>query len=194
MVGMQKQKRYIESKYKIDLEEMEAMTKSKWKKQIKHKIQEHIEKEARKREKYMKKLRHQTEDQFNRKEYLRKLGIKKSNTVMRRRLEMIDIGNNYGRGRKCKCGEKETLEHIVVCKAVRKEMKPEIRKEWLYETEDTEKMEATSQWIETYLEKREREEKDQQIKKSRKKTKAHMGRSNQNQYNQYYQYFSDNTD
>ena len=30
-----------------------------------------------------------------------------------RRLEMLDIGNNSGTDRKCECGEKVEIEHVI---------------------------------------------------------------------------------
>ena len=29
---------------------------------------------------------------------------------------MMDVDNNYGRQRKCHCGEKETTGHVIQCK------------------------------------------------------------------------------
>ena len=44
------------------------------------------------------------------------MGIKEVSETLMRRLEMTDIGNNWGKERKCKCGEKETTEHLIECK------------------------------------------------------------------------------
>ncbi len=38
------------------------------------------------------------------------MGIKEASQTIKRRLEMIDIGNNFGKGRICSCGQKETSE------------------------------------------------------------------------------------
>jgi len=40
-------------------------------------------------------------DQFNRKEYLKRMRLRKSNKILRRRLEMTDLGNKYGKKRVC---------------------------------------------------------------------------------------------
>ena len=42
--------------------------------------------------------------------------LKEAKNLLRTKLEMNDIGNNWGKERKCgKCDEKETTEHILVC-------------------------------------------------------------------------------
>ncbi len=57
-------------------------------------------------------MRHQADQKFERKRYLKE---KKIGEGSKRRLEMLDIKNNMGNGRKCKCGEKDTSEHLITC-------------------------------------------------------------------------------
>ena len=56
--------------------------------------------------------------------------------------------NNYGKQRKCHCGEKETTEHIQ-CKQVEKER---LKKEWLEETVDIGIIRTVNRWLEEYIE------------------------------------------
>ena len=48
---------------------------------------------------------------------------------------MIDIGNTFGKGRKCECGERETAEHLLKCL----EGTENLETEWIRETDDIEK-------------------------------------------------------
>jgi len=48
-----------------------------------------------------------------------------SREVLKRRLEMTDIGNNYGQKRMCICGSADSAEHIVECGEVIKSDKKE---------------------------------------------------------------------
>ena len=55
-------------------------------------------------------MRHQTNKGFQRKGYLREMGVREASTTLRRRLEMLDLGNNLGNDRKCKkCNVKEDI-------------------------------------------------------------------------------------
>ena len=69
---------------------------------------------------------------------------------MRRRLEMIDIGNNFGKGRLCECGEKETTEHIFKCL----EGTENLEMEWIRETNDIEKIRKVNYFLEGIIEQR----------------------------------------
>jgi len=120
------------------------MTKREWKKQVKEKIK-HVEQRSKEKETSMKKLKPQKGGQFNRKEYLKRMGLKISREVPKRKLEMTDIENNYGQRKMCICGSAETAEHIVECRKVMKEMGRGIEKEWLKETVNTEKIGRTTE-------------------------------------------------
>ena len=71
------------------------------------------------------------------------MGIEEASKTMRRRLEMINIGNNMGNGIVCECGEKETSEHIVECRG-----KKEVKVEWLKETDDLRKIRSMNALLE----------------------------------------------
>ena len=58
------------------------------------------------------------------------MGIKEASRTIIRRLEMLDIGNNFGKEKRCICGEKETTEHLIICE----NQKEKIQKEWIKET------------------------------------------------------------
>ena len=126
----------IAGKLGIQLEWIDTMAKAKFMKEVKKRIEERIGKEMREKEEKYKKMRHQIEQGFGRKKYLMEMGIKEASDTIRRRLEMIDIGNNLGKNRKCKkCNTKETIEHMIECRRSGLE-KNKIIKEWLKETED----------------------------------------------------------
>ena len=63
------------------------------------------------------------------------MGIEEASTTMRRRLEMMDVGNNMVKNRKCKiCDQKETTENIIECRGI--DGNEKVRVEWLKETEN----------------------------------------------------------
>ena len=93
---------------------------------------------------------------FGKKGYMRRMGISKVSTTLKRRLEMIDIGNNLGRDRRCKCGEKEDTEHIIKCEKNRGIGR--IKEEWLKETEKGFEIREINRWMERYIEEREKNE------------------------------------
>ena len=96
----------------IDMEAIRTETKAKWKRTVKERIDEELVKRTKVKEKKMKKLRHG--GGFGKKKgYVRRMGLREVTKTMKRRLEMIDIGNNLGRDIKCKCGEKEEIEQII---------------------------------------------------------------------------------
>ena len=63
-----------------------------------------------------------------------------------------------GKERKCKCGEKETTEHIIECEEVNKGLKEKIKVEWMKETKDIKRIEEVTEWMEGYIEEREKRE------------------------------------
>ena len=70
------------------------------------------------------------------------------------KLEMWDIGNNWGKERYCLCGEKETTEHILECWKVREIVKKKAAKNWLQSGRGEELGQAT-EYIKTYMANRE---------------------------------------
>ena len=131
---------------KIELKWAEELRKDVWKKIVKQRILEKIEKETEEKERQSKKMRHQIGQKYERKGYLRQVGVEEAGELVKRRLEMMDIGNNLGKDRRCQCGEKETTEHLIACKERMK--KTEIAKEWLQETENLEIMRRVNKYIE----------------------------------------------
>ena len=100
-------------------------------------------------------MRHMKGQKYKRKEYLKKMGIREASETLRRRMEMMDIDNNWGRKRRCICGEKEGMEHIIKCK----EMKGhgEVKEQWLMETDNIEVIRKVNRWLEEYINRREGE-------------------------------------
>ena len=136
------------------LEKLKTLKKSAWKKEIKEKIRQKMEREAEEIGKEMKKMRHQRGQRYERKKYLNEMGSRESSETIRRRLEMLDIGNNFGKKRVCRCGEKEGTEHLIDC--LKEERKKEVKVQWLEETEEIWKIRKVNEWLGSYLEERER--------------------------------------
>ena len=83
------------------------MTTEAWKKMIKEKLIERVEMEWELNQEGKKKTRHQIGQLFERKGYINEMGVSEASKTMRQRLEMFDIGNNFGRGRICESCERE---------------------------------------------------------------------------------------
>ena len=141
----------------IGTETAKEKAKSTWRKEVKEKIEKELERQFRGKE--SKKLRHMDGQKFKRKEYLREMRVKEASRTMKRRTEMIDMGNNLGGKRKCECGEKEEVEHIISCKEVKGHGK--VKEEWLRETEKIDIIRKVNQWIEEYMDRREGKNKEQ---------------------------------
>ena len=149
----------IARKLGVNLEIVKKITKEKWKKMVKEKILGEIEKEMEEKEKETKKMRHQIGQKFERKKYLREMGIKEANETLRRRTEMTDVGNNMGRNRRClTCGKKETIEHLIECRNQHKEQEEEASLEWLKEVDDLKVIRKMNKWIEREIEERGKQE------------------------------------
>ena len=119
---------------------------------VKIHIKETINKETIGKEKSYKKMRHQIGQRFGRKSYLKKMGIREASTTIRR-LEMVDIGNNMGKNRKCRrCKEKGTIEHLVECSNKAKEIEEGTSLEWLKETDDIELIRKVNDWLNKEIE------------------------------------------
>ena len=134
----------IARKYGIDAEETTKTKKSEWKRMIKEKIKEERENRGKMKEAKMIKLRHKVREKHIRKKYLKRSSVRRTRKLMKMRLEMMDIGNNMGKDRRCRCGKKENIEHLIECSKV--EMKGKVNVEWLRETDDTIKMEMLANW------------------------------------------------
>ena len=78
---------------------------------------------------------------------------------MRIRLEMIDLGNNFGKDRKCVCGEEEEIEHIIECRKVEKEMEGKVSIEELNGGRK-EEIKRVVKWIKEYIATREERNND----------------------------------
>lgn len=140
----------------VDLNTAKEYKKELWKKTIKRKIAEQIEREL--DEKEMRKMRHQSGQRFERKSYLNKMGLKEASETMRRRLEMIDVGSNFGRKRTCRlCEEKESTEHMIACRSTT--APAELTVACLKETDDLNIIRQTNQFLNLQIEKRDKEEK-----------------------------------
>ena len=72
-------------------------------------------------------------------------------------LEMFDIGNNFGKDRKCVCGEKEEIEHIMECREVEKKIEGKVSIEELNGGKK-EEMRRLVKWIKGYIKNRELEQ------------------------------------
>ena len=134
----------------VDIDQAEEMTTEAWKKIVKKKMKERVERDWEENQEGKKKTRHQIGQQFERKEYIKEMGVSEASKTMRRRLEMIDIGNNFGKGRLCDCGEKETTEHILKCL----EGTENLEMEWIRETNDIEKIRKVNYFLEGIIEQR----------------------------------------
>ena len=140
--------------YEIEIEKAELVKKKDWKRMVKEGIKKKIEKEMTIKEQEMRKMRHQVGDKFERKLYVKEMGVGEVAEIMRTRLELWDIGNNQGKNRKCVCDEKETVEHIMECEEIRSVMVKNNNKEWLRETRETWKLKEITRWIKEYIERR----------------------------------------
>eukprot|EP00111_Clytia_hemisphaerica_P001146 TCONS_00003266-protein len=106
----------------------------------------------------MRTMRHQSGQRFERKGYIRKMGLKEASETMRRRLEMIDVGNNFGRKKTCRlCEEKESTEHLIECR--RTTARVELTVTSLKKTGYLNVIKQTNQFLNLQIEKREKWEK-----------------------------------
>ena len=80
------QTKEIASKIGITLDKTELMTTEAWKRTVKDKIQEKIELDWNEKQKGKKKTRHQVGQKFERKNYLKEMGIEEASKTMIRRL------------------------------------------------------------------------------------------------------------
>ena len=72
--------------------------------------------------------------------------------TIKRRLEMMDVGNNLDKRRKCRCGEEESTEHIIKCQTNRSIGR--VKEEWIREVEKLEDIREMNNWMSKYCEQR----------------------------------------
>ena len=124
----------IVKKYGIELHPTNS-SKSQWKKHVKTKIAEEVEKENKKRCSEMKKGRLVKDDEHKKKEYLTKTSVQDMKSILKVRLQMNRIPANFkgGTGGMCPLceGEEGNLEHYFSCTATR-----QIAEAWEVEKED----------------------------------------------------------
>ena len=105
-------------KYNVDINEATTVKIYKWKRIVKKKLKETIEKQSIEKEGKNTKLRHQRDQKYERQKYLGEVGIKTAREIIKTNLEMWAVGSNFGMERKCWCGEKESSEHVFECERV----------------------------------------------------------------------------
>ena len=81
----------------VKLEWAVEMKKEQWKKTIKQKICNKTKKDVREKQRTSRKIRHQEGQEWERKGYLKEMNIEETSRTMKKRLEMLDVGNNLGK-------------------------------------------------------------------------------------------------
>ena len=111
-------------RYSIELNPEETL-KSTWKREVKKKINEEMEKEIRQQCYSMKKARFIKDDKYERKEYLRKgnTDLKTAKAILRTRLNMSNVPANYknkggGQCNLCDGGEGSTEHYLTSCSQI----------------------------------------------------------------------------
>ena len=103
-------------------------------------------------------LRHQEGQKFIRQKYLAECGIAEASEIMKTKLEMWDLGKNFGNERKCICEEKEeTTEHILECGVVREKLNRDKRDIW--SSAKIQDIKKITKLIKSYIEYREKNNK-----------------------------------
>ena len=77
--------------YGLDIRKGEEVKKEEWKRMVKKGIQEKIEREILQKESEMRKMRHQRGDKYERKKYIKEMGVNEVVEVMRTRIELWEI-------------------------------------------------------------------------------------------------------
>ena len=137
--------------YGIEMEEVQTKEKSEWKREVKKKIQETVDKEWKMKGNSMKKLRHIKGGRYERKKYILESTTEEVAEHLRIKLEMRDIGNNHGKERKCMCGEDELVEHLAECKEIEKLVQEKLILEDI-KSEQKWKIGRAKKWIDKYIE------------------------------------------
>ena len=103
----------------FNMADLQEVTKSTWKQLIKRKIKEEILHDIEAEVKTKTKMRFVSKREFKAEDYIKKLNMKETKTIMRLKLNMVDTKANFPRGddRTCvMCGaEDETTEHLFKC-------------------------------------------------------------------------------
>ena len=114
-------------KYKIfeEIEQIKCYKKSKWKKLVKEKIQQYVNKEYQQESKTMKKLRFVHEKQIKRKEYIEVCTTNEIENIIKTRLNMQEFKCNFkGKDKEIECPlckeEPDTTEHVFECKVIKR--------------------------------------------------------------------------
>ena len=108
-------------KYEIfdEIEQIKCYKKSKWKKLVKDKIQQYVNKEYQRESKSMKKLRFVNEKQVKRKEYIEVCTTHEIENIIKMRLNMQIFKCNFkGKDKETECPsckeEQDTTEHVCI--------------------------------------------------------------------------------
>ena len=121
---MEKTKEICE-KYSIQIDEIRNEEATKFKKNIKNKINKKLDEEILQLSKEKTKLRFCTN--AKKKEYIEKLGYLEAKAIMKLRLNMIEVKCNYKgqyKEHRCQCQESEdTTEHLFNCKQIKSKIK-----------------------------------------------------------------------
>ena len=114
-------------KYKIfdEIEQIKCSKKSKWKKLVKDKIQQYVNKEYQRESKSMKKLRFVNEKQVKRKEYIEVCTTNEIENIIKTRLNVQVFKCNFkGKDKEIECPlckeEQDTTEHVFQCEAIKR--------------------------------------------------------------------------
>ena len=129
------------------------MKKYEQKRIVKRKLRDTIEKQSIEKEEKNTKLRHQRHKKYERQKYLGEVGIKTAREIIKTKLEMWNVGSNFGMEMECWCGEKELSEHVLECKKVGEIIEKKGEKEWMVSKRSEDLMRAT-EYMKAYLEKR----------------------------------------
>ena len=145
-----------------DEERIKEIEKSKWKKEVKEKIGKVVSEEIGKKTMEMKKLRFIRNNE--KKEYIKANRMAKVKSMMKVRLNMVEIKANFkGKYKDLKCAackkEEETTEHVIKCSEYKRlighsiEVENTVEEsmqetEWLKEASEVfERIEETRQWL-----------------------------------------------
>jgi hypothetical protein len=142
----------IQSMNKADIDvEPEDVLKSKWKKEVKSKLQAMNEKEVTAKTEEMRKGRTVCKDKYGRKQYM-EMEIGEALEILKMRLHMMPLPCNYGQSgegcRICSTVGKVDTEHYLKCGGMRY-----MRKKWgisdeaKLETDDTEEMKTMAKYM-----------------------------------------------
>ncbi len=115
---------------KVKLEDVieRRVKKSEWKRALKEQMKKVLNEKANAISGEMTKLRHIQGSDLEEKEYVKKCNMEDLTDILKLRLNMIKLDCNYGKKGNCKLcgGERETLEHMLECKEVKKQLGYEV--------------------------------------------------------------------